>query len=116
MREQNPFLSEAQALHLTRHGVRRHEEGSYGWKYDPTILTPSTARPDFEGLEALWRRIACPVLLVRGARSWASDPVLDGRAAAFRAARLVNVEDAGHWVHHERFDAFLAALDAFLRE
>jgi pimeloyl-ACP methyl ester carboxylesterase len=116
MREENAFLSEAQALHLTRHGVRRHEDGSYGWKFDRTVMTPSTARPDFEGLEALWGRIECPVLLVRGATSWASDPVVDGRAAAFRHARLVNVEGAGHWVHHERLDAFLAALEVFLRE
>ena len=116
MREQNGFLSEAQALHLTRHGARRGDDGSYGWKYDPYILTPSTARPDFEGLEALWGRIACPVLLVRGATSWASDPVIDGRAAAFRNARLVNVEGAGHWVHHEQPDAFLAALQEFLQE
>jgi pimeloyl-ACP methyl ester carboxylesterase len=116
MREQNAFLTEAQALHLTRHGARRREDGSYVWKYDPYVLTPSAARPDFEGLEALWARIACPVLLVRGATSWASDPVLDGRAAAFRDARLVNVAGAGHWVHHERLDAFLAALAGFLRE
>ena len=80
------------------------------------MLTPGVARPDFEGLEALWGRIECPVLLLRGASSWASDPVADGRAAAFRDARLVNVEGAGHWVHHERLDAFLAALEAFLRE
>lgn len=116
MREQHAFLSEAQALHLTLHGARRLEDGSYGWRYDPYIRTPSPVRPDFEGLEALWGRIACPVLLVRGTTSWASDPVVDGRAAAFRDARLANVEGAGHWVHHERLDAFLGALDAFLRE
>jgi pimeloyl-ACP methyl ester carboxylesterase len=115
MRAEHAFLSEAQALHLTRYGARRLEDGSYVWKYDPYILTPSAARPDFEGLEALWARIACPVLLVRGATSWASDPVLDGRAAAFRDARLVNVEGAGHWVHHEKPDAFLAALADFLQ-
>jgi pimeloyl-ACP methyl ester carboxylesterase len=114
MREEYPFLGDAQALHLARHGTRRREAGSYVWKYDPYILTPSAARPDFEGLEALWARIACPVLLVRGATSWASDPVLDGRAAAFRDARLVNVAGAGHWVHHERLEEFLAAVGVFL--
>ena len=72
--------------------------------------------PEQDSLEALWGRIECPVLLLRGAKSWASDPVADGRAAAFRDARLVNVEGAGHWVHHERLDAFLAALEGFLRE
>jgi pimeloyl-ACP methyl ester carboxylesterase len=116
MREQHPFLGEEQALHLARHGARRTEDGSYVWKYDPYVLTPSAFRPDYEGLEALWARIACSVLLVRGATSWASDPVLDGRAAAFRDARLVNVAGAGHWVHHERLEAFLETLAAFLAE
>jgi pimeloyl-ACP methyl ester carboxylesterase len=116
MREQHAFLGEDQALHLARHGARRTEDGSYVWKYDPYILTPSAVRPDYEGLEALWARIACPVLLVRGTTSWASDPVADGRARAFRDARLVNVEGAGHWVHHERFDAFRDALVGFLKE
>jgi len=114
MRAEHPFLSQAQALHLTRHGVRRAPDGSFVWKYDPAIRTPSAVRPDYEGLEALWARIACPVLLVRGADSWASDPVVDGRARAFRDARLVNVAGPGHWVHHQRLDAFLAALEPFL--
>jgi pimeloyl-ACP methyl ester carboxylesterase len=114
MREENHFLSEAQALHLTRHGVRRNEDGTWSWKFDNYVHAPGAARPDFQGLEALWGRIACPVLLVRGTKSWASDPVLDGRAAAFRDARLVNVEGAGHWVHHDRLDAFLEAVEAFL--
>jgi pimeloyl-ACP methyl ester carboxylesterase len=116
MREQHAFLTEDKALHLARHGARRSEDGTWVWKYDPYILTPSAARPDFEGLESLWARIACPVLLVRGETSWASDPVLDGRAAAFRDARLANVAGAGHWVHHERLGAFLAAVAAFLAE
>jgi pimeloyl-ACP methyl ester carboxylesterase len=113
MREANAFLSEAQALHLTRHGVRRNEDGTWSWKFDNYIHAPSAARPDFDGLEALWGRIRCPVLLVRGTKSWASDPVLDGRAAAFRDASLANVEGAGHWVHHDRLDAFLEAVEAF---
>ena len=114
MRAEHPFLSEAQALHLTRHGVRRGDDGRYAWKYDRYILTPSAARPDFEGLEALGARIECPVLLLRGTESWASDPVVDGRARAFRNARLANVADAGHWVHHQRLDVFLAELEPFL--
>ena len=34
MREENAFLSEEQALHLTVHGVNRNEDGSYSWKFD----------------------------------------------------------------------------------
>ena len=69
-----------------------------------------------EDQHALWRNITCPVLLVRGAESWASDPVKDGRIENFRNARLVNFEGAGHWVHHDQLDAFMAETEAFLAE
>ena len=59
-------------------------------------------------------RIACPVLLVRGAESWASDPREAGRRANFRNVRCVDIEGAGHWSHHDRFDVVLAELRAFL--
>jgi pimeloyl-ACP methyl ester carboxylesterase len=51
---------------------------------------------------------------VRGASSWASDPVEDGRIAPFRNARLAAIANAGHWVHHDQLDAFLAEVRAFL--
>jgi pimeloyl-ACP methyl ester carboxylesterase len=116
MREENAHLSPDLALHLTRHGVARNEDGSFSWKFDNAIRSPSPSRPDFDGLEALWANIACPVLLVRGTESWASDPEQDGRIRAFRAARLENVEGAGHWVHHDRPERFLEKLETFLAE
>jgi pimeloyl-ACP methyl ester carboxylesterase len=62
----------------------------------------------------LWKRITCPTLLVRGMESWASNPLEDGRAAHFPNARVVNVEKAGHWVHHDQLDVFLVVVQAFL--
>lgn len=114
MREENAFLSPELALHLTRHAVARNEDGTLSWKFDPAIRGSSAVRPDFEGLEATWARIPCPVLLVRGAKSWASDPEADGRISHFRNARLVNVAEAGHWVHHDQPGEFLRAVGAFL--
>jgi pimeloyl-ACP methyl ester carboxylesterase len=49
-----------------------------------------------------------------GAKSWASNPVDDGRIAHFRNARVVTFEDAGHWLHHDQFDRFMAELRDFL--
>ena len=54
--------------------------------------------------------------LLRGVESWASDPEKDGRATAFRNYRLVNVENAGHWVHHDRLKVFLDTVREFLGE
>ena len=53
---------------------------------------------------------------MRGVESWASDPSLDGRMDSFANARLANIEKAGHWVHHDQLDAFLAAVTEFLDE
>ncbi len=114
MREENAFLSEEQARHLTRHGVQRNEDGTFSWKFDNYVRAFSPYRFDVADVRTLWSRIACPTLLVRGTESWASDPEKDGRLTAFRNARFVNVPGAGHWVHHDRLDDFLRILRLFL--
>ena len=65
-------------------------------------------------IEELWRQITCQTLLVYGKEGWASDPVKDGRARHFRDAKVVAFENAGHWVHHHRLDAFLDLVRGFL--
>jgi pimeloyl-ACP methyl ester carboxylesterase len=65
-------------------------------------------------MRALWKRIPCPVLLVRGADSWAGDPAEDGRMKVFQDARSIAIPKAAHWVHHDQLEAFLAALREFL--
>lgn len=114
MQEANRHLSPEQARHLTVHGMHRNEDGSYSWKFDNYVR----ADPPFgmlpEHIWALWERITCPTLLIRGAESWASDPVVDGRIKHFRNARLENVDGAGHWVQHDRLEAFLGLVEPFL--
>jgi pimeloyl-ACP methyl ester carboxylesterase len=114
MREENSFLSEEQALHLTAHGVNRNEDGSYSWKFDNYTRNFAPYRFDVDDMRTLWKRVTCPTLLIRGADSWASDPVGDGRAAVFQNARSITIPSAGHWVHHDQLDRFLAALAEFL--
>ena len=46
----------------------------------------------------------------------ATDPLLDGRASAFRNVRCVHVPRAGHWVHHDQLAEFLRIVRAFLKE
>ena len=115
MAEENPHLSAEQARHLTIYGAHQNEDGTYSWKFD------NHSRWGLGGLSHadqhyLWSQITCPVLLIRGAESWASDPVQDGRIQHFQNARLVNFEGAGHWVHHDQLDAFMAEVEGFLAE
>jgi pimeloyl-ACP methyl ester carboxylesterase len=114
MREANPRLSSKLAAHLTVHGTMRMEDGTYTWKFDNYVRAWGPNRYDREAVQRLWSRISCPVLLVRGAESWAENPVADGRAAHFSDYRYVEFEGAGHWVHHDRLDGFLVELERFL--
>jgi pimeloyl-ACP methyl ester carboxylesterase len=114
MQEENAFLSTEQARHLTVHGVARNEDGTFSWKFDNYTRAFFPQRWDPSEQRAMWGRIDCPTLLVRGTESWASDPVADGRIEAFKDAELANVEGAGHWVHHDRLDEFLRIVRSFL--
>ena len=115
MRAENAHLSEAQARHLTVHGVIRNEDGSFSWKFDNYIRSRYPDDISNDEQRALWRRIDCPVWLVHGADSWASHPDADGRSSEFRDARVASFARAGHWPHHDRFDDFIDALRDFLR-
>jgi pimeloyl-ACP methyl ester carboxylesterase len=114
MKEENHHLSEEQAHHLTIHGVSQNEDGSYSWKFDNymRVFPPYDIPP--EDNEALWSAITCPTLLMYGEDSWASNPEKDGRAKSFKTARVVSFKNAGHWLHHDQFDRFIAELRAFL--
>jgi pimeloyl-ACP methyl ester carboxylesterase len=117
MQEENTHLSEEQARHLTIHGALQNEDGSYSWKFDNYIrLVGGPGGLSREEQFRLWSRISCPVLLVRGTESWASDPELDGRIKHFQNAKLLNIEGAGHWVHHDKLDVFMQGIHAFLKE
>jgi len=71
----------------------------------------------FEDTWAMFNKIKCPTLLVRGLESWASDPVADGRAQHFTCPLEVEAfADAGHWVHHDQLDGFIQRVRTFLAD
>ena len=114
MTEENKHLTAEQARHLTIHGANQNEDGTWSWKFDNGVRLGGPAGLSAEEQREIWSQIPTPVLLVRGTESWASDPAADGRIKHFRDARLVNIEGAGHWSHHDRFEVFMAAVEKFL--
>lgn len=114
MKEENGYLNDAQARHLTIHGISQNEDGTYSWKFDNyfRVMVPFDMPQD--DLEILWGEIACPTRLLYGANSWASNPEKDGRLQHFKNAEVTLYEDAGHWLHHDQFDRFVAELKDFL--
>jgi len=116
MHDANKHLTSEQAHHLTQHGVNQNEDGTYSWKFDNYVRSWPPTDMTMAELEQIWSGITCPTLLIYGKESWASNPTEDDRASHFRFAEVVTFEKAGHWVHHDRLDAFLAKLRAFLRK
>ena len=114
MQAENKHLTPEQARHLTLHGAAQNEDGTYSWKFDNYVRSWSPADLTPEEMQELWGNITCPTLLVYGRESWASNPEEDGRLQYFKHARVAAFEGAGHWVHHDRLEDFLAEVRAFL--
>lgn len=109
----HPRLTLEQVTHLTRYGARA-VNGGFQWKFDPYVrIPPATTFTPAEN-ERLYARICCPVLMIRGLDSWSSNPAVDGRSDPYQDVRVVQVADAGHWVHHDQLPVVVKELDNFL--
>ncbi len=116
MQEENSFLTAEQARHLTIHGASRNEDGTWSWKFDNYLNIWSTSDMPRADIEALWQAVTCPMLLLYGANSFASNPEKDGRAKHFKTAQVIEYDDAGHWLHHDQFERFMGDVRAFLAQ
>jgi pimeloyl-ACP methyl ester carboxylesterase len=116
MKEANPHLSDEVARHLTLHGTNWDPDGSLVWKFDnyARVFPPYGHR--IEDCVELYSQITCPALFFWGLESFFPVPVKDPRRTAIRNARLIEVPNAGHWVHHDQLDVFLRETTAFLRD
>jgi len=110
----NAHLTPAQARHLTQHGVNQNEDGTYSWKFDHYVRLWPPYDMTRDEIAELWGQITCPTLLVYGAESWARNPADDGRLSYFQSARVLTVQKAGHWVHHDQLALFLREVRSFL--
>lgn len=91
-------LTDAQWHHVTLHGARQYEDGSWSMCYDPDIALPLRESPQQDiDLWQCWDAIACPTLVLRGAQS---DLLLRETAEQMRNRgphpRLVEFAGVGH--------------------
>jgi len=114
MKEANPHLTDDVARHLTIHGTNWSSGGSLVWKFDNFVRLFAPSGHQVSDLKEILSHITCPVLLVWGSESWAGDPELDERAEAIPKRRVLKIDKAGHWVHHDQLEVFLAGALEFL--
>jgi pimeloyl-ACP methyl ester carboxylesterase len=116
MKEANPFLSDSVAEHLTLHGTNWNADGSIIWKFDNFARLGAPYGMNAEEAAAVMSRITCPVLLFWGRESFAVDPDDAPETPVLRDRRIVKVDRAGHWVHHDQLELFLRETKKFLAE
>ncbi|MFQ5903899.1 MAG: alpha/beta fold hydrolase [Candidatus Binatia bacterium] len=103
------------ALHLARWGTRQTANGKWVWKFDPLHRTMAP-QPFYSG-QALefFRRIECPVLLIRGKESLHSPRAdMQQRLEAIAHRSSVEIKDAGHMVHQDNPEGLAEAVAEFL--
>ena len=115
LQQTNPRLNGELALELALSGMKQNANGKWIWKFDPLHRTTSP-QPFYsrQAIESL-RRIECPVLLVEGKQSQQTRRHdKQQRMDAIKDKRLVDIEDAGHMIHHDNPQALADVVAEFL--
>lgn len=116
MHQANAHLSEDQARYLTIHGTNQNEDGSYSWKFDNYTHAFAPNRMPVEDMVEIWKNIQCPTLCLNAKEGFGHRTGQDGTLAHFAEGRMVDIADAGHWVHHDQLEAVVTEVQSFLRE
>lgn len=88
---------------------------------DAKVQVSPYVEQTFRQTEPLWqevvRQITCPILLIVGdeeAGSVNTPQDVKAIAAVWREGQAVTIDGAGHSVHYDRFEAYLAVVKTFL--
>ncbi|CAI8018297.1 hypothetical protein GBAR_LOCUS11088 [Geodia barretti] len=106
-----------QTLGALKYSIRQRDDGKWTWKYDKVIRRQGFRAPAWtsEQLWAGWRKIDCPALVVRGARSDIfADETMVRMAAEHHDCTTVTVANAGHLVQGDNPPDFLKAVKGLL--
>jgi len=120
LQKNNPRLSGEKAAFLARHWAKPLESGEVALLSDPRHKTFNPYLFRIDEAIACWRRITAPVLLVSGklseipARMKDMPEQLAERKGAFRDRREVELEDAGHMMHHDQPERLARLIEDFL--
>lgn len=98
LRKNDPLMPAEIAHHLAYEGTKVENDGLY-WRHDPLHRTRSPQQAYLAQVDEFWKKIECPVLLLKGEHA---DPDLRGfvsREGAFKNKKVLTVKGAGHNLH-----------------
>ncbi len=114
MQEVNKRLTPDLVRHLTKHALHRREDGAYLWKFDNRVHLRGVPEWSDEDTREIWQGIRSPTLVVNGSEGFGRLDRRDFVKSTLGKARVETIDDAGHWVHHDQFDRFIAIVREFL--
>jgi pimeloyl-ACP methyl ester carboxylesterase len=120
LRKGNPRLSAEKAAFLATHWGRQIEDGAVVLRGDPAHKIVNAVLYRYEEALACWRAVKAPVLWVDGKESDTLRRLgLDAaqhaeRRGAFANLRFVELDGAGHMLHHDQPDALARVIEEFL--
>lgn len=118
-RQDNPVPPESHHRQRVRDNLMRTADGRWTYRYDRALRSPDIrrARPTVQEGWAAIGRISVPTLIVRGSESdlFPAD-VAQRMQVQIGDARLAEIAGAGHPVPLDKPDAFLEAVETFLKE
>ena len=114
MKKSNPHLTEERAEHLTIHGSNRNEDGSYSWKFDNYTHSGPHLGINHEDLTELWQQINSPTLLMNAKQGFGHRTGQNETLQYFKQGEVFDVDNAGHWLHHDQFDIYIEKSREFL--
>lgn len=106
-----------QTMGALKYSIRQRQDGKWTWKYDKAMRVSGFHAPTWtpDQLWDGWRKIDCPALVVRGARSDIfADETMVRMAEEHPDCTTVTVENAGHLVQGDNPPDFLAAVRSLL--
>jgi pimeloyl-ACP methyl ester carboxylesterase len=115
IRAHDPLCPDAEARFLAEHGTRP-VPGGFAFDHDPLHVTRGPYPFRLAHAQAFWAAIRGPVLLVDGAESERAPTDVPERLAAFRDARKVVIEGAGHMMMRHRPAEVARVLAEFLAD
>lgn len=95
--------------------IQKTEDGQFDWRFDKNGALSSLRIGEIHDFWKEFEAISCPNLIIRGENSeHLPKPVFEEMLKRNKASTGVEIPGAGHWVHFDNKDAFVAEIKSFL--
>ena len=98
--------------------LKRNKDSSYQWKFNLKAIHENLEKT-MDSIVLLSENKTClsPALFIKGTNSnYILDSEEEDIKNTFPSSAIVRIKDAGHWVHAEKTDIFLAEIETFLAD